>query len=82
MMSNEDAELGVESEVAGWLTMAKISFLTPGFRQGSGIAGESPAATQPAIQRPFLVPLLDYCAAFTSFQTSLYLARRGTFCQK
>ena len=23
-----------------------------------------------------------YCAAFTSFQISLYLARRGTFCQK
>ncbi len=25
---------------------------------------------------------LSYCAAFTSFQISLYLARRGTFCQK
>jgi mannitol-specific phosphotransferase system IIBC component len=25
---------------------------------------------------------LNYCAAFTSFQISLYLARRGTFCQK
>ncbi len=24
----------------------------------------------------------DYCAAFTSFQISLYFARRGTFCQK
>src|ERR1700690_3351950 len=23
-----------------------------------------------------------YCVAFTSFQISLYLARRGTFCQK
>jgi hypothetical protein len=23
-----------------------------------------------------------YCAAFTSFQISVYLARRGTFCQK
>ena len=26
--------------------------------------------------------LLHHCAAFTSFQISLYLARRGTFCQK
>src|SRR5208282_410518 len=24
----------------------------------------------------------SYCVAFTSFQISLYLARRGTFCQK
>jgi hypothetical protein len=23
-----------------------------------------------------------YCAAFTSFQISVYLVRRGTFCQK
>ena len=23
-----------------------------------------------------------YCAAFTSFQISVYFARRGTFCQK
>src|ERR1700738_1068020 len=26
--------------------------------------------------------VVRYCAAFTSFQISLYLARRGTFCQK
>jgi hypothetical protein len=25
---------------------------------------------------------LDYWAAFTSFQISVYFARRGTFCQK
>jgi len=33
---------------------------------------------------PFLreVGLSPYCAAFTSFQISLYFARRGTFCQK
>jgi hypothetical protein len=32
--------------------------------------------------RTLLLHSYCYCAAFTSFQISLYLARRGTFCQK
>ena len=37
-----------------------------------------------SVERPRPTSLATglYCVAFTSFQISLYLARRGTFCQK
>src|SRR5439155_11373513 len=68
-----DAEEGGDRSDCSWrdLGLSEAGHLVCTHEQRKGDAltatGEMPAR---------------YCAAFTSFQISLYLARRGTFCQK
>ena len=60
---------GCAASAAGGITLPEV-VIDPKVLTKSSISPK-PESRSPA-----------YCAAFTSFQISLYLARRGTFCQK
>src|ERR1022692_3715337 len=76
--SSGAARGGLAPGGAGWLTgvvmffLARASLLSPDGHLGSTRTDSC----------AMLLRHRHYCAAFTSFQISLYLARSGTFCQK
>src|SRR5882724_392394 len=87
--SKRATEDGAALLVAGSLMVATLSlthFVAPASRRRpQGILPSAPGAgpdlPEPTGRMPARLRQ-SYCAAFTSFQISLYLARRGTFCQK